>query len=192
MKVAHPELTISEIAVQLQRPEKSVQCSLHSARIRMGVPTRGPLPDDAKPLPDKLLAASQTDEVGRTLESQTSTRRVIKALKEVKTEALEKLTANVAFSALESLHRTTEKEWDKTDPKVKAVVAGILIDKRAILRGEPTAIVEVRDHRRLDEVGKALLAEMQRRGITLDKSEYQAQETAPEPQLTSLPADLDG
>ena len=61
-------------------------------------------------------------------------------------------------------------------PKERALVAAILIDKRALLRGEPTQIVDVRDHRRMDEVGKELVQEMRRRGITLDVAEYQSVE----------------
>lgn len=52
--------------------------------------------------------------------------------------------------------------------KEKVLALGILIDKRQLLRGEPTAIMRVQDIRKLDEVGKLLQAEMERRGMMVD------------------------
>ena len=49
---------------------------------------------------------------------------------------------------------------------VKAV--SVFIEKRALLRGEPTQIVSHRDRQRIDEVIKMLWESAQKRGITLD------------------------
>ena len=46
--------------------------------------------------------------------------------------------------------------------------AGIAIDKAQLLKGEPTAITKFQDIRKLDEVGKLLQAEMERRGLIVD------------------------
>ena len=48
------------------------------------------------------------------------------------------------------------------------VGAGIAIDKAQLLQGEPTAITKFQDIRKLDEVGKLLQAEMERRGLIVD------------------------
>ena len=48
------------------------------------------------------------------------------------------------------------------------VSAGIAIDKARLLKGEPTSITRFEDIRKLDEVGKLLMAEMQRRGLIVD------------------------
>ena len=176
-----PELTIEEIALQLERSPQSVRGAWQSARVRKGykgktVPSAMELVDEKKGKKDEP----------RALESQTSARRVRKELKEVKTERLAVLAGSVSEAALESLHRIEPDDWDKASLKERAITAGILIDKRQILRSEPTAIVEIRDHRRLDEVAQALLQELKRRGITLDPSEYQAQEEPLEPALLPL------
>ncbi len=49
-----------------------------------------------------------------------------------------------------------------------AVSAGVLIDKARLLKGEPTAITRFQDIKRLDEVGKLLHDEMERRGLLID------------------------
>ena len=46
--------------------------------------------------------------------------------------------------------------------------AAISIDKAQLLKGEPTAITKFQDIRKLDEVGKLLHAEMERRGLIVD------------------------
>jgi hypothetical protein len=52
--------------------------------------------------------------------------------------------------------------------------ASMLLEKRALLRGEPTSIVRNEHRGKLDELGGVLLGELQKRGITLDmpKSGY--------------------
>ena len=48
------------------------------------------------------------------------------------------------------------------------VSAGIAIDKAQLLKGEPTQITRLEDIRKLDQVGKLLQAEMERRGLIVD------------------------
>ncbi len=167
--------------MQLERSPQSVKAAWQSARVRQGFKGRS-VPTDVQ------LVGEATDEKDkpRALEGQTSARRQRKHLKDVKTEHLAKLAGSVSEASLESLDRMEPEEWDSISVKERAITAGICIDKRAVLRSEPTAIVEIRDHRRLDEVGRALLQELQRRGITLGPSEYQAQEEPLEPALLPL------
>ncbi len=48
------------------------------------------------------------------------------------------------------------------------VSAGIAIDKMQLLKGEPTTITRLEDIRKLDQVGKLLQAEMERRGLIVN------------------------
>ena len=48
------------------------------------------------------------------------------------------------------------------------ISAGIAIDKAQLLKGEPTTITRLEDIRKLDEVGKLLQQEMERRGLIVD------------------------
>ncbi len=48
------------------------------------------------------------------------------------------------------------------------VGAGILIDKRQLLRGEPTAITRFQDMRKMDEILESVAKELKRRGKMID------------------------
>ncbi len=52
--------------------------------------------------------------------------------------------------------------------KELSTVAGNLLEKRQLLRGEPTAITRFEDIKKLDEVAELLNAELQRRGKLID------------------------
>lgn len=45
---------------------------------------------------------------------------------------------------------------------------GVLIEKRNLLRGEPTAIVSDHERKKLNELAPVLLAEIKRRGLTIE------------------------
>lgn len=55
----------------------------------------------------------------------------------------------------------------------------MLYEKRALLRGEPTAIVRNEQRGGLDTVARMLLAEVERRGITLDITKQEYREVSP-------------
>ncbi len=63
-----------------------------------------------------------------------------------------------------SYHAPRLPRWD---PKLKdkAISYAVLLDKRQLLRGEPTEIVSVEDSRKLNELVPLLLAELERRKI---------------------------
>ncbi len=56
----------------------------------------------------------------------------------------------------------------KMDGRNLMVAAGILTDKRQLLRGEPTAITRFQDMRKMDEILEAVGKELKRRGKLVD------------------------
>ena len=58
--------------------------------------------------------------------------------------------------------------WNRASVKDLAAVAGMMVDKRQLLRGEPTQVIKIQDVRKLDEMAKALHEEMERRGMLVD------------------------
>ena len=58
--------------------------------------------------------------------------------------------------------------WNRASVKDLAAVAGMMVDKRQLLRGEPTQVIKIQDIRKLDEMAKALHEEMERRGMLID------------------------
>ena len=57
------------------------------------------------------------------------------------------------------------------------IIQGILIDKRATLRGQPSVIVGHETRKRMDELAPALLAELKRRKLTVKMTERTAEIT---------------
>ncbi len=49
-----------------------------------------------------------------------------------------------------------------------AIIVGILLVKRQLLRGEPTQIISVEERQGLDELAKAIMGESERRGLLID------------------------
>ena len=86
-------------------------------------------------------------------------------IEDVKTETLLGL---VSTNARRVLERVSDEDIDRASLKDKAIAAGIYVDKRQLLSGQPTAILswEERDHR--DKLWDAVLREAQRRGYIVD------------------------
>ncbi len=59
------------------------------------------------------------------------------------------------------------------------VAAGILTDKRQLLRGEPTAITRFQDIRKMDEILEAVAKELKRRGKVIDVTPEKDAASAP-------------
>ena len=101
------------------------------------------------------------------------------ALREVKEK---QLVALLEDRALRSLHYLDDYVLSGASARDLAVTTGVLIDKRQLLKGEPTAITRFQDIQKLDEAAKLLHAEMERRGMLVDvtpeKVEPDSQETA--------------
>ena len=58
--------------------------------------------------------------------------------------------------------------WDRVSLKELSTVYGQMIDKRQLLKGEPTQIIKIQDIRELDEMAALLHEEMERRGLMID------------------------
>ena len=100
-------------------------------------------------------------------------------LQETCKEALEKvrgkiddkmLSAAAAEVAQMALWRLLNDHalWDRASIKELASVSVMMIDKRQLLRGEPTQITKIQDIRELDEMAKLLHEEMEKRGLMID------------------------
>jgi len=84
---------------------------------------------------------------------------------EITTKKLLRLLDEKALMALESMDEMSFLEAPLRD---KAVALGIILEKRQLLSGEPTAILSVEERRHLDELIPMLMAEAQRRGHVID------------------------
>ncbi len=58
--------------------------------------------------------------------------------------------------------------WNRASVRDLAAVAGMMVDKRQLLRGEPTQVIRIQDIRKLDEMAKVRHEEMERRGMLVD------------------------
>ncbi len=93
---------------------------------------------------------------------------VIKAARQIKTEHLQEMLDEKAYLALAHMDEVT---FAKADLATLGKTAGVLIDKRQLLRGEPTQIMGHNDRKKLDDIAGLLLKEAQRRGVVVD-AEY--------------------
>lgn len=106
--------------------------------------------------------------------------------KQIKRERFVEKLEQVTLGALESID-----EWDLANAsfKDKMIGIGIGLEKRAMLLGEPTAILSVEERTRLPDLIAAGLKELERRGmaIELTKGDYSVAEAPPEVRV--LPPD---
>ncbi len=86
---------------------------------------------------------------------------------------LSEATAEVASQALWRMQNDPAL-WDRASLKELSTVCGQMIDKRQLLRGEPTQITKIQDIRKLDEMAALLHEEMERRGLMIDVTPEQA------------------
>lgn len=75
------------------------------------------------------------------------------------------LLARIEDIAARLVNSFTDAELMRMAPTQKGILLGILIDKRQILRGQPTAILSIEDRRNLLELVPALVREVERRGL---------------------------
>ena len=90
---------------------------------------------------------------------------VVRELKKINTGELVDMLTQKAHMALEYLD---EYAMSQASAKDIAIVIGIVLEKRNLLRGEPTQIISSTDRKGLDELGRELAKEIQRRGMTID------------------------
>lgn len=117
------------------------------------------------------------------LARKPSKARERKINKMIAKETLATVASNVALRMVKSLEDLTDAEVAKIQPQSRAIIFGILVEKRQLLMGEPTQITaNMKDQGRLGEVAEGLLREIQRRGLAMDV-DFKSKDTTP----TSLP-----
>jgi len=109
---------------------------------------------------------------------------VLGELREVKTQELRKLLDDRAHRALVHMD---DKALEQASAKDLAIIAGIMLEKRALLRGEPTQIVSVDDRQNMQELLPALLQEAQKRGMFVDVIEGEVTVTPGDPEREYRP-----
>ena len=103
-------------------------------------------------------------------------RVVVETLRKANTVDILKLVDHCIIEVMESL---SIEDWSKVGARDKMVIAGILVDKRQLLSGEPTAIVSVEDRRSLAALTKAMIQEGKKRGYEVDLTPDQYQNVTP-------------
>ena len=103
--------------------------------------------------------------------------KFVKGLRGVTSDVLLELLETGLLKALWRLANDSSV-FARLDGKELGLLAGNLIERRQLLRGEPTKIISVEDRRHWDELSVALLQEVKRRGldITLPPSQYHEEE----------------
>lgn len=97
---------------------------------------------------------------------------VLGELQEVKTKDLVALLEDRAHRALLYLD---DQALAKSSAKDLAIIAGITIEKRNLLRGEPTQILSVEERHTLNELIPLIVAEGERRNMTIDLNAEEVQ-----------------
>ncbi len=92
-------------------------------------------------------------------------RVVVDRLRKANTVDILALLDHCIIEVMESL---AGQDWSGVSARDKMVVAGIMVDKRQLLSGEPTAIVSVEDRRSLADLTKAMIKEGKRRGFEVE------------------------
>jgi hypothetical protein len=107
----------------------------------------------------------------KPLKHAPSEKRLTKVLKDVTSHELEANFGQIAFDATDLAREFLDDQ--KARPleertvtlKELGIIAGISTDKRAILRGEPTQIIQHEDMHRADQVSQKILQELVKRGV---------------------------
>lgn len=106
--------------------------------------------DTAKDLSDKMNTRFQP---------------VKEELRQVKVSELLGLIEDRLHRSLEHLDDT---KMQAASAKDLAIAIGILVEKRQLLRGEPTQILSLEERQNLNDMLPAIIVEARRRGVTID------------------------
>lgn len=88
-----------------------------------------------------------------------------RALEDVR---LEDLTKRFGMMARDAIDAITPEKLNGATAQQLAIIAGIGADKWQLLRGQPTARVEIEDRRKMDEVLTLIMQEAKRRNMEID------------------------
>ncbi len=102
-------------------------------------------------------------------------------LKAVKNDELLALIEDRIWLALQYL---TPQKFAESDARSIAVTFGILTEKRQLLKGEPTGILEVNDRQMLSKILEKFAAEADRRQMTVDITPGSYREVSEDVQAT--------
>ncbi len=87
------------------------------------------------------------------------------AEKEVQKSTLRNLYGHTSLKILESI---TQKDIDDASLRDKLVAAAVATDKSLLLDGQPTEVYSIKELASLDELSKALMGELRRRGLEIE------------------------
>ena len=90
---------------------------------------------------------------------------VLGEMRKVKTTEMVAALEDRAYRALMYMD---DYNYAKASVKDLAIVAGIMLEKRALIRGEPTQILSIEDRSNMNELLSKLLQEAQKRGMFVD------------------------
>jgi len=90
---------------------------------------------------------------------------VVRELENIHTGQLLRQLETKANMALEYLD---DYALAQSSAKDLAIIVGILLEKRQLLRGEPTQIISMEERQGLDELTQQLVKDARRRGLTID------------------------
>lgn len=91
----------------------------------------------------------------------------------------------------EALDALTPEKMHEASARDLAVVVSILVEKRQLLRGEPTQILSIEERQHMAEILPLLLKEAERRGMTVE-GDYEAVEAGAAPVLAQPVGEFDG
>ncbi len=89
------------------------------------------------------------------------------------------------------LDALTKEKMDEASARDLAVVISILVEKRQLLRGEPTQILSMEERKHMSDILPMLLKEAERRGMTIE-GDYEAVEAGAQPVLAQPVGEFDG
>lgn len=144
LRKQHPDWTLAQIGFELGMKPVTVASTLRNARLRLGV---------------------------NAVESMEEVKRARAELLDISRKGLARKFHAIADRVVDELRDMpdeTFRDLVHTKPKDMMLVAAISVDKGDKLEERPDRVVELRDHRKLDEVARLLMEEAKRRGEIID------------------------
>ncbi len=96
---------------------------------------------------------------------------VKEATEEITTRSLQRMLDDRAHMALAYMD---DKVFAEANLRDLSIALGILLEKRQLLKGEPTQILSVGERKNMNDLLPEIVAEAQRRGMTIDMTPVEA------------------
>ncbi len=113
------------------------------------------------------------------------------ALAHVRTIKTKHILAAIEEKLALGLDALTKEKMDEASARDLAVVISILVEKRQLLRGEPTQILSMEERKHMSDILPMLLKEAERRGMTIE-GDYEAVEAGAQPVLAQPVGEFEG